>query len=72
MAVPVGEPNSESEYKPESDADEDIETTTHRQALHALALDAYEAEPLPDFDVFREIVSCAHRSLETAVGSEAS
>lgn len=42
-----------------------------RAATHTIALDAYEARPLPDFDVFGEIIACSTASVRRAVETEA-
>jgi hypothetical protein len=58
----------------EEDADGESDTGQQklRSEAHTIALDAYDASPLPDFDVFGEIISCStdsvRRAIETGVG----
>jgi hypothetical protein len=41
-----------------------------RSETHTIALDAYDASPLPDFDVFGEIVACSADSVRRAIETE--
>jgi hypothetical protein len=58
----------DDEEEKEQDTDEESEL---RSAAHTIALDAYDANPLPDFDVFGEIISCSTDSVRRALETEA-
>ena len=55
----------------EEEKDNDDDARELRSATHTIALDAYDASPLPDFDVFGEIVACSADSVRRASEAEA-
>ena len=55
--------DDDDDEEEEKDTDEESEL---RSETHTIVLDAYEARPLPDFDVFGEIIACSADSVRRA------